>query len=60
MKYQEVNSQTIDSWIESEEGWVWGTPISHEEYAKAVQGDWKMVLTPTIPVPKEWYPELKG
>ena len=60
MNYQEINSKTIDSWIEEEGGWEWGTPISHEEFVKATQGDWKMVLTPNIPVPKEWYPELKG
>lgn len=60
MNYQDINSKTIDSWIEGEGGWEWGTPISHEEYLKAKQGDWRMVLTPTIPVPKDWYPELKG
>lgn len=58
MNYQEVNSQTIDSWVEG--GWEWGTPISHEAYVKATRGDWQMVLTPQIPVPGEWYPELAG
>ena len=58
MNYQDINSKTIDSWVD--EGWEWGTPISHEEFRKVKQGDWKMVLTPLRPVPKAWYPELKG
>lgn len=57
--YADINASTIDRWIE--EGWEWGIPISHEEYEKALQGDWKMLLTPTKPVPKEWYGgNLKG
>ena len=31
--YQEINSKTIDRWVE--EGWEWGKPVSHEEYEKA-------------------------
>lgn len=57
--YADINASTIDRWIE--EGWEWGIPIIHEEYEKALQGDWKMLLTPTKPVPKEWYGgNLKG
>ena len=58
MKYQDMNAKTIDSWVEG--GWEWGTPIPHEEFLKAKQGDWQMLLTPIRPVPKEWYPELQG
>ena len=58
MKYTDINAETIDRWIE--EGWEWGKPISHDEYAEAVKGNWKMVLTPVKPVPKEWFPNLKG
>jgi SAM-dependent methyltransferase len=60
MNYQDINAKTIDSWIEGEGGWEWGTPISHEVYEKAARGDLYMLLTPQRPVPKEWYPELKG
>ena len=56
--YQEINSKTIDRWIE--EGWEWGTPISHENYLKALQGEWEVVLTPTKPVPKHWFGEIRG
>lgn len=56
--YQDINAKTIDRWIE--EGWEWGVPISHEEYVKALEGDWNVVLTPTKKVPKEWFGDLKG
>lgn len=58
MNYQDINAATIDRWIE--EGWEWGQPISHEEYVNAVNGKWNMVLTPTKPVPHEWFGQLKG
>lgn len=57
-RYQDVNAQTIDRWIE--EGWEWGKPISHEEYERARSGQWNVVLTPTKPVPHEWFGELRG
>lgn len=58
MNYTDINSKTIDRWIE--EGWEWGIPISHEEFEKAKKGEWNVLLTPTRPVPKEWFPELKN
>lgn len=57
MKYQDKNAQTIDRWIE--EGWEWGIPISREEYLAAKNGKWRVLLTPTKPVPREWFGELK-
>lgn len=56
--YQDINAETIDRWIE--DGWEWGVPISHEEYVKALEGDWNVLLTPTKKVPREWFGELKG
>ncbi len=58
MNYQELNAKTIDSWIA--EGWQWGIPISHEEYENAVNGKWDVVLTPTKPVPHQWFGDLRG
>ena len=58
MDYQDINARTIDSWIE--DGWEWGKFISHEEYEKALNGEWDVVLTPTKPVPHEWFGDLKG
>ena len=58
MDYTKINSETIDSWVE--EGWEWGIPITHEQFLEACYGNWNMLLTPTKPVPKQWYPELAG
>ena len=58
MDYTDINANTIDRWIE--EGWEWGIPISHEEYQKALAGEWEIVLTPTKPVPKSWLGQLQG
>jgi len=57
-KYTEVNSQVIDGWVK--EGWEWGQPISHEVFEKAKNNEWQVVLTPTKPVPKEWFGEMKN
>ena len=43
--YTEENAKTIDQWVD--DGWIWGMPISHEVYERAMKGDWDMVLTPT-------------
>lgn len=56
--YQDANAKTVDSWVES--GWVWGTPISHEQYLAAKDGNWSIVLTPNKPVPQNWFPTLAG
>ena len=58
MGYQEVNSKIIDSWCR--DGWEWGQPISHEAFAQALAGQWQVYLTPTRPVPHEWFGDLKG
>ncbi|MDO5330815.1 MAG: class I SAM-dependent methyltransferase [Bacillota bacterium] len=56
--YQDINKKTIDRWVGN--GWKWGIPISHEEFLKAKNGDWDVVLTPTRKVPHEWFGDLKG
>ncbi len=58
MDYQDINAKTIDRWIE--EGWQWGEPVSHAVYFNAVNGRWDVLLTPTKPVPHEWFGELRG
>lgn len=58
MNYTDINASTTDRWVE--EGWEWGIPITHEQYTDALNGQWSMLLTPTKPVPKDWYPELKN
>ncbi len=59
MSYQDINAATIDRWIKDED-WKWGRAISHEEYIKALNGDWDVKLTPVKFVPHEWFGDLKG
>ena len=56
--YQDINKETIDRWVK--EGWEWGKPVSHDEYIKAEKGKWNVFLTPTVPVPHEWFEDLQG
>ncbi len=58
MDYQEINALTIDRWVE--EGWEWGRPIPHEVYTAAQAGEWDVLLTPTVPVPHDWFGVLRG
>ena len=58
MNYQQINAEAIDRWME--EGWEWGKPTSHEAFLAAKEGVWDMLLTPTKPVPKNWFGEIKG
>jgi len=57
-KYTEINSEVFDKWVE--EGWEWGQPISHEIFEKAKNDEWFVLLTPTKPVPKKWFGEMKN
>ncbi|TNF09097.1 MAG: class I SAM-dependent methyltransferase [Bacillota bacterium] len=57
-KYQDINSKVVDRWVEND--WEWGRPISHEVFLQAQKGIWDVVLTPTKPVPHDWFPELKN
>jgi len=38
----------------------WTVPVGEEEIARARRGAWKIVLTPTKPVPADWFPPLAG
>ena len=58
MHYQDINAATVDRWVEN--GWQWGLPVSHEAYLDAVNGNWDVVLTPTKPVPHDWFGDLNG
>ncbi len=58
-RYTDINAETIDGWIEK--GWEWGVPISHETYHDVLKGNWDVLLTPTKPVPRDWFaPFLKN
>lgn len=52
------NKKSWDHYVES--GNPWTIPVSPEEMEQARQGKWQIFLTPTIPVPEDWFPLLKG
>ncbi|MFO0966174.1 MAG: class I SAM-dependent methyltransferase [Gemmataceae bacterium] len=38
----------------------WTVPVGPEVIAEARRGEWSVLLTPTRPVPRHWFPELRG
>jgi SAM-dependent methyltransferase len=38
----------------------WTIPVSADLISAARQGQWHIILTPTKPVPKDWFPEMQG
>ncbi|MEO1525196.1 MAG: class I SAM-dependent methyltransferase [Planctomycetota bacterium] len=36
----------------------WTIPVTQEDIERARRGDWEIVLTPSKPVPREWFGEL--
>lgn len=44
----------------AEEGDVWSLAVDRETIAKARKGDWQVLLTPTKPVPRDWFGEIAG
>ena len=49
--YTRYNAEAIDGWVRG--GWEWGIPISRA-------GEWQVLLTPNLPVPRSWFGDLKG
>lgn len=56
--YQDINKDTIESWIEQD--WEWSKPVSHEQFMNAKNGKWDVLLTPTVPVPHEWIGDINS
>jgi len=38
----------------------WTIPVGAETIARARRGDWSLLLTPTVPVPRAWFGPLEG
>ena len=38
----------------------WTIPVSPHEIEAARRGEWEILLTPTRPLPRSWFPELEG
>jgi SAM-dependent methyltransferase len=45
---------------EVERGNPWTVPVGPEIIAAARRDEWSVLLTPTRPVPREWFPEMRG
>lgn len=58
MDYVKKNKATIDQWIA--DGWQWGKPITHEQYATINSDNYALFVTPTKSVPHKWLGDLAG
>jgi SAM-dependent methyltransferase len=45
---------------ESLGGGAWSQPVSPETVARARAGDWSVILTPKLAVPKPWFGDVRG
>ena len=45
---------------EVERGNKWTVPVSEAVIAAARRGEWEILLTPSKPVPRAWFPDLEG
>jgi SAM-dependent methyltransferase len=58
MDIREYNRHAWDRKVE--EGDKWTVLVGPEVIAQARRGEWQVVLTPTKPVPRDWFPDLTG
>lgn len=58
----DIRSYNREAWNREVEGGKnpWSQPVSPEIIAKARQGEFSVLLTENIPVPKKWFPPLPG
>ena len=56
----DIRTFNRDAWNRQvEQSNEWTVPVSSEIIAAAQQGQWEIVLTPSKPVPKDWFPDLR-
>jgi SAM-dependent methyltransferase len=58
MNIREYNRAAWDQ--EVKRGNKWTLPVSPEVVTSARKGNWYILLTPTKPVPEEWFPRIEG
>ena len=56
MNIQEYNSEAWDKEVEKGDN-QWAQPVSPEEIEKARNGEFSIILTPNLSVPRDWFPE---
>lgn len=58
MNVRDYNREAWNKQVES--GNEWTVPVSSDSIAEARRGRWEALLTETKPVPRGWFPELRG
>jgi SAM-dependent methyltransferase len=58
MDVQAYNREAWDRQVEG--GNQWTIPVGPEAIAAARRGEWTILLTPSIPVPRDWFSALAG
>jgi SAM-dependent methyltransferase len=58
MKHLQHNRRAWNK--ESREGSIWSRPVDSETVRKAQSGDWQIILTPRLPVPRSWFGNIAG
>ncbi len=58
MDARDYNRRAWDAQVAQRNKWT--LPVSPDTIARARAGDWSIVLTPTRPVPQDWFPPLPG
>lgn len=58
MNITEYNKDVWDKYVADKVRWT--IPVSKDEIENARNGNWNIVLTPAKPVPRTWFPDLKG
>ena len=54
----DIRSHNRTAWDKAvEEKSPWSIPVTPEVTAAARLGEWHIILTPTIPVPRAWFPD---
>src|SRR3982751_3995973 len=58
MDVVEYNSMAWDAAVEKSNGWT--VPVDSTTIAAPRRGEWNVLLTPSKPVPMEWFGGVKG
>ena len=54
----DVRSHNRAAWDKAvEEKSPWSIPVTPQVIAAARLGEWQIILTPTIPAPRAWFPD---
>ena len=58
MDIRAYNKKAWDHEVES--GNPWTVPVSREVIASTRRGEWSVLLTENLPVPRDWFPPMRG